>query len=178
MAVPASQEVLCRYVSHLTKMGLKHRTIKTYLSAVQFLHIAEVGTDLFKLALLRLEYILRGQNVWRQKWGGQRHERLPITPSILTKLKTVWNPLAKDPNIIMVWAACCLGFFWTVPSDNSYDPAVHLSWGDVAVDNSRVPTILKLTLKQSKTDPIQEENMLVPGKDSHEPILIMCSAHK
>ena len=49
------------------------------------------------------------------------------------------------------WEACCLGFFGflrlgelTVPSDSTYDPACHLSQGDIAGDNPRDPRVLQV----------------------------------
>ena len=41
----------------------------------------------------------------------------------------------------------------TTPDDGSYDPSVHLSYGDIAVDTPRGPTFLRDTIKQSKTNP-------------------------
>ena len=56
----------------------------------------------------------------------------------------------------MLWAAvvtCFFGFFrageLTTPSLQGYDPAVHLSWGDVTVDS---PTVIRVFLKRSKCD--------------------------
>ena len=40
----------------------------------------------------------------------------------------------------------------TTPDEGGYDPAVHLSFGDVAIDDPRQPSFVRLTLKQSKTD--------------------------
>ena len=39
----------------------------------------------------------------------------------------------------------------TVPSDGGYDPEIHLSMCDVAVDDPREPTFIQLRIKQSKT---------------------------
>ena len=44
----------------------------------------------------------------------------------------------------------------TVPTDSSYDPAVHLSRNDVAIDNAQKPAGLRVTIKQSKTDPFRK----------------------
>jgi len=33
---------------------------------------------------------------------GPSRERLPITPSVLMKLKEVWDPLSRDPDIAMI----------------------------------------------------------------------------
>ena len=40
----------------------------------------------------------------------------------------------------------------TSPSETEFDPAVHLAFGDVAVDDPANPTLVRVTLKQSKTD--------------------------
>ena len=40
-----------------------------------------------------------------------------------------------------------------VPSDAGYDAGVHLSYGDVRLDNTTDPQFLEVTIKASKTDP-------------------------
>ena len=59
----------------------------------------------------------------------------------------------------MLWAAatvCFFGFFRsseiTAPSLTTFDPSVHLSWGDVTVDDRTRPTSLRVHLKRSKCD--------------------------
>ena len=37
--------------------------------------------------------------------------------------------------------------------DDAYDPTVHLSHKDIAVDNPVRPRVVRITIKQSKTDP-------------------------
>ena len=55
---------------------------------------------------------------------------------------------------------CFFGFLRTgevvVPSDLGYDPAVHLSYGDVKVDAIRNPSYIEVTIKASKTDPFRK----------------------
>jgi len=60
----------------------------------------------------------------------------------------------------MIWAACFLAFFgflrvseFTMPGDNQFDESCHLSLNSVAIDNRDKPTELKITIKQSKTNP-------------------------
>ena len=45
---------------------------------------------------------------------------------------------------------CCSEF--TVPSQQSYSPETHLSLDDVAINSTSTPSLLKLTIKQSKTN--------------------------
>ena len=145
-AIPATEAVLCRFVASMAKAGLRHRTMKVYLAAVRFLHISEGAQDPFLPSLHRLRYILQGIKRTEAEKGVERRERLPITPCILRQIKAVWDLSASDPDVVMLWAACCLGFFgflrsgeMTVPSDTAYDPAVHLNLNDIAVDNAASP---------------------------------------
>ena len=75
----------------------------------------------------------------------------------------------------MLWAACCLAFFGflhvgelTVPSDSAFDPSMHLSWGDLAVDSPDNPTVLSVRLKASKTNPFRKGIMLYIGRVSSD----------
>ena len=52
----------------------------------------------------------------------------------------------------------------TTPDDGSYDSAVHLSFGDVAIDDPCRPTFLRVTIKQSKTDPFRKGVDLFIGR--------------
>ena len=61
--------------------------------------------------------------------------------------------------MMMLWAACCLGFFaflrageFTLPSDTEFDEEVHLTWNDVSIDDPGSPSFLRVHIKQSKTD--------------------------
>ena len=53
---------------------------------------------------------------------------------------------------------------FTIPDDSSFDPSVHLCWGDLAVDNPIDPAILSVTLKASKTDPFRRSITLYIGR--------------
>ena len=48
------------------------------------------------------------------------------------------------------------GFFCsgeiTVPTEEAFDCTKHLAWGDVAIDNTEGPQLLKVHLKKSKSD--------------------------
>ena len=118
----------------------------------------------------RLDYVVKGIKKVEAEKGVTTRTRLPITPSILQKLQEVWSTsstyCAFDRK--MLWAACCLGFFgflrageMTAPSDSA---SVHLSISDVAVDNSRFPSVIMVKIKASKTDPFRKGVNLFLGK--------------
>ena len=63
----------------------------------------------------------------------------------------------------MLWGASCLCFFGflrmgevVVPSEASYDPAVHLNFEDVRVNDRSRPQWLEVRIKASKTDPFRQ----------------------
>ena len=141
------------------------------MSAVRFLHIAEGEQDPFLPTLQRLHYILQGIKRSEAERGVEKRVRLPISPGILRKIKAVWETPPTQPDSVMLWAACCLGFFgflrsgeMTVPSDKAYNPSCHLSLDDVAVDNPVAPQVLRVRIKQSKTDPFRKGIDLYMGK--------------
>ena len=162
-AVPAVEEVLCKFAAKLASEGLKHRTIKSYMAGIRHLHIEEGLGDPFQPALPRLHYVLRGVKHSQGEEGTTSRERLPITPTLLHQIKAVWDHQESDPDYKMLWSACCLAFYsflrageFTVPSDSGYDASTHLSWGDLAVDNLAQPSTLSIQLKASKTDPFRK----------------------
>ena len=167
-----TQSLLCAFVSYLADQKLKHGTIKVYLSAVRNLQIASGRTDPFAgVAWPRLDQVMRGIKRVEAEKGGDKRQRLPISPLILTKLKEAWSPHKDEYDTKMIWAASCLCFFaflrageMTVPSDEEYDPSVHLSVQDIAVDDSKHPSVLRITIKQSKTDPFRKGVDLFVGK--------------
>ena len=160
--LPASEDILCKFVSWVSQEGLKHRTIKTYLSAIRYLHIRSGLPDPFASRMPRLGYTLKGvKRVEAEKGVGQR-SRLPITPPLLRKLKGVWERSAEHCDTKMIWAACCMAFFgflrvgeMTVPGEGAYDASVHLSFDDVAIDDTSSPSYVRVHIKRSKTDPFR-----------------------
>ena len=52
----------------------------------------------------------------------------------------------------------------TVPKEDQFDPGAHLGFGDVAVDDPQSPSLMRITLKQSKTDPFRTGVSLFVGR--------------
>ena len=111
------------------------------------------GTDPAINSFHQLHYVL---------WGCRRSmapsvcpQRLPITPPILALLYTHWS--SHSPNYD-IWAACCVAFFgflrsgeFTCSSWASYDGST-LSLQDISTDSKTDPSMIHLSLRQSKTD--------------------------
>ena len=64
-----------------------------------------------------------------------------------------------------------------MPSDSDYDPRVHLGLGDIAFDHPTTPSLMSVTLKQSKTDPFRHGVTLTLGRKSTHlcPVAAMAS---
>ena len=156
--LPVSVHLLCNFVAFLGSQGLKHQSVKTYLSAVRHAQISAGFPDPFNNTdLSRLELVLKGLKRQQAYQGAPTKSRMPITPDILRSLKRLWDPKAANTEIAMLWAACILGFFgflrcgeFTCPSGQAYDPSCHLSLSDVAIDSPSNPSLMRVTLKQSK----------------------------
>lgn len=136
-------------------------TVKSYLAAVRHAQIALGLGDPRIASMPKLEYVTKGFR--RTTSGREKRPRLPITPSILRRLKDSWERLPCREDAIMLWAASCLCFFGflrmgeaVVPSDSEYDPAVHLNFNDVRVDKRSHPQWLEVRIKISKTDPFRQ----------------------
>ena len=168
---PLVEHTLCMFCAHLAREGLSHQTIKSDLSAIRHCHIMEGKGDPFIAnAFPLLQYVLRG--IKRSPANPSRQPRLPITPAVLLQLKRVWSPLAlTDRDYTMLWAACCLGFFgfmrageFTVKTQSDFDPSVSLMTSDISVDSHETPVMVRVVLRQSKTDPFRQGVSIYLGK--------------
>ena len=157
--IPLTEVVLCKFVVYLANQKLKHQTIKVYLSGLRHLQVAEGLRDPFLPGVFpRLEYVLKG--IKHSPAAQSKDTRLPITPPVRRKLWSVWAPQAQDADVVMLWAACCLGFFgfmrageFTCPTASHFGSESMLSPEDVAVDQHQSPSLPCVKLKRSKTDP-------------------------
>lgn len=164
-----SEETLCRFVASLYVDRVAHSTIKCYLSAVRHFHVAQGYGDMFANRLPRLEYVLRG--VKRLQGTRPKRPRLPMTPNILHALHRLWSPRADQVDVLMLWAAGCLGFFgflrageFTIDTLESFDPASHLTPTDISVDSREDPQVVSVRIKQSKTDPFRRGTTIHLGR--------------
>ena len=132
---PVSESLLCYFSTHLACQKLSPQTIKVYLSAVRYMQITLGLPEPREFSsMLHLQLVQTGI---QQTYASQQivtKVRLPITPTILLKLKEHWTPHKSDSDIVMLWVAgslCFFGFFRpgeiTVPSLTSFDTSRHLA---------------------------------------------------
>ena len=64
-------------------------------------------------------------------------------------MRGIWLEDSTTYDNVMIWAACTTTFFSfchagevTVEADGQYDPSIHLSVRDLAVENTESPSII------------------------------------
>ena len=169
---PVSEAILCYFTTYLATQNLSPQTIKTYLAGVRHMQIT-LGLPEPRAfsSLPRLKLVQAGIQRTHAQRTRPPNVRMPITPAILRQMHAQWSPNASDADVAMLWAAstvCFFGFFRageiTVPSQGSFNPARHLSWGDVAVDSKVSPKVIRVTLKFSKTDQLGKGTEVYLGR--------------
>ena len=150
---PLVESSLCRFVAFLSTNGLSPSSVTLYLSALRFTQIALGGQDPHLSELQHLQYVKRGLS--RQRPHHTRPKRLPITPEILSTLWGSWSKAPITYNKVMLWAACCLGYFGILRSGeftSSVLSSSPLEQSDIAVNDRSNPSYITVFLRRSKTD--------------------------
>ena len=119
----------------------------------------------------RLHYILQGIKRIESEAAMVGRPCLPMSPRLLRNTKPVWEADDRPPDATMLWAACCLTFFGflrvgelVAPGLQSFDRGVHLYMEDIAVDDTNVSNVVKVSIKQSKMDPFHKGVKLFLGR--------------
>ncbi len=83
--------------------------------------------------------------------------------TILQAIKQVWQTEPNKSEAVMLWAVSCTCFFdflrsgeAVLQSESDYNTDVHLSYGDIQVNNAVSPQFVVVHLKASKTDPFRK----------------------
>jgi len=161
--IPVSKHTLLLFATSLATTGISHGTIKVYLSAICHIHVLsglhellnDQYTPWLQLALIGIKR--------SQAASSPPRTHLPINLQMIQKLKQLLSQLPSSYDNTMLWAACCLAFFsflwvneFTVSNQQDYDGSTHLSLNDMSVDNWANPRLIRVHIKQSKTDPFRQ----------------------
>ena len=108
--IPTSESLVCYYITYLVKAGLSYQTIKTYLSALRYLHIANNLHSPIQIAKMpKLNMLTRG--IQREQANAiTKKPWLPITPTMLRQIRALWCTKESDFDYKMLWAAMCVAF--------------------------------------------------------------------
>ena len=139
--MPADEQSLMRFASLLAD-NLHHSSIKVYLSAVRSLHIDNGLPDQLSTAAAFIKGIRRVQ-------GSSPSSRLPITVDLLQIIQRSLDLKVYDH--VMLWAACCLGFFGFLragefTTNSAFDPSIQPAVSDIQADALVDLLVFKFTL--------------------------------
>ena len=153
-----------------------------YLSEIHFLQISE-GARLTHSSQLYFgcSTSCRVSKGVRHKSRARKDLDCQCPPSILRKLKRVWEEESSQPNKDYALGSLLSGILWVFEDrkndgakSGSLRPAVHLNKEDVAVDDPAAPSEIRIAIKQSKKDLVQEGHKYLPGKDIIGPLPSIC----
>ena len=155
--------------------GLAFTTIKGYLSVVRNLQIRYSFASPFDTPMPKLNQILRGIKILRSKQCCVPNWKLPVTPTNILQVHTVWSKVGKEHNQTLIWVASTVCFFGFLSAEEialrankQFDPTSHLSFEDVATESCLNPTFIHLILKTSKTDPYMNGANIIIGSTGND----------
>ena len=148
-----------QYVAYLASKGLSSATIKVYLSALRFVQISSEGKEIKQSEMSRLKYVTPSikKNQSLARLPSERQGKLLVTPSIVMKIRAVWERESHNYTNIMLWAVASrarsfrLGKI-VLGDREKLDERLHLSARDISVDSLDNPSMMQVHLKLSKTD--------------------------
>ena len=108
--IPATEQILLLFATHLATTNISHATIKVYLSAIRQLHVVQGSLQYFNQQLTpRLQQTFKGIQRTLTATSPPRPQ-LPITVDIMQDIKHLLLHKPQSYTITMIWAACCLAF--------------------------------------------------------------------
>ena len=168
---PVTENLLCSFAAFLADAGLAPQTVKSYLAAIRNTQLSLGLPDPREQSSLPiLRRVLAGISRSRLGRGVPSRVRLPVTASLLSDIRRELVQ-STHPERLVLWAVCSTAFFGffrlgelllTNPAD--FDSRRHLAWGDMAVDDPQAPSMVRIHLKQSKTDPFGRGADIVLGR--------------
>ena len=142
---PVDEETLMHFATVLAD-NLNHSSIKVYLSAVRSLYI-DHGFQNPLVGCLRLQRLLRGI----------KRVQGPVTPRCLSitidHLRVIQRSLdLSTADHVMLWAACCLGFFGFLRAgvftvNSVFHPSSHMTVDDLQEESLVNPSCFKVHIK-------------------------------
>ena len=159
---PVSEFLPCAFAAD---SGLTPQTVKSYLSAIPNTQLSRGLPDPREQSSLPM--LKRVQAGISRARLGRGHPSRVTTEHELER--------TSHPERIVLWAICCAAFFGfcrlgelLLPSPGSFNPRLHLAWDDMAVDNPLAPRMVKLHLKQSKTDQLGRGVDIIVGRTDRD----------
>lgn len=167
--LPLSEYSLCLFSAYLANQGLQARTISAYLSGLRYLQISS-GLQAPALSPWPwLHYVTRGI---KRSQPPKDSVRLPITLSVMQKLKQVW--LGKELDLAsyknhLLWALDCTAFFCFLRLGKVFPPAgncIPPLLSDLEIDSHSDPSYFRSLIRRAKNDPFGKGSFVFLGKQT------------
>lgn len=175
--IPASQIVLCLFVTYMSEQNVSWKTIQNYLYGVRHIHIALGLTDPINNSTM-LQHALKGaMRVTRSEGAGRKYtKRTPITENVIKQMRPFMDETRYGGLLIL--AATCLGTFGLLrPSEflitNTTKPNRVIMNRDIQYDQSTHS--FNINLHEAKSDKFYEGQVVTisPTKNSLCPVQIL-----
>ena len=159
--LPVTEEKATGYVATLACEGVKAATAKYHLAGLRQAHIRAglAPPEWGKMA--RLAQTRRGLERWEALNGAGKLVRHPVKWHHMRAMQEGWGTMKEKGN--MLWAAACLCFFACLragealaPEHGKFDEGAHLTWNDVEVGTRSGNEVIRVKIKESKTDRLRK----------------------
>ena len=99
----------------------------------------------------------------------------PITFPIMEQLYSLLSSQADNYYNLMIWAACCTAYFgllrvseFIASSPNHSNSFTDMLLSGIAIDSYAAPQVIRITLKQSRTNQYKQGTHIYLGRTSHQ----------
>ena len=158
-AIPITPEKATLFAAYLGAEGLAAATVESYLAALHHYRLLlEPASPCPSFRTPYMKLLLRSIKRVRACEGPQTI-RLPITTTLMHRIKESLHVAPKDYGNLLTWAAYCTGFFgflrcgeFLLPDGAQFDPSTHLFLADLAFAGSSYQGVIRLRIKAFKTD--------------------------
>ena len=117
---PLTTEKVTLFVAYLGSEGLSVSTIQSYMAALRHFQIlADPGNCSPSFYSPHMTILLRGIKRC-QSLQGPKTVRLPITASVMHRIKSVLAQNGSSYYSILIWAACCMRFLDFSDAESSW----------------------------------------------------------
>ena len=169
-STPVTLEKVTLFIAYLGSQGLAVSTIEVYLAGIRYFRIqANPSCMAPSLHSPYINLIIKGIKRINSASVPTR-ARLPITATLMGRIKSSLSAKPHQWENLMVWAACCTGFFgflccaeFVTPDNTHFDPKVHLSISNLEYVHSDTQPYISLQIKASKTDQLRQGIMATLG---------------
>lgn len=146
--LPATEDTLVYFASHLYNSGLKGSSIHVYLSAVRNYHI--INSYCYPTQCDRLSLVLRGATTLSALPCRKEPITFPLLEQLCRQASSRHDHLLLRTMMTLAFFGCLRAGEYTIPDSAPFDSAIHPCVGNILFDSD--DRSFKYHVKRSKTD--------------------------